>query len=121
MQHAITGLPGIRDCSPATHTNPVDIHTDAPMLREERGLKKQSQNPESPPGVFDPLQRDVVGRFALLLGDLRNIGEKRVVEVSGVSNFIGVTVSWFFLEGAHRCLDRNGGVSTIGLVSFDWS
>ena len=83
--------------------------------------KKQSQNPESPPGVFDPLQRDVVGRFALLFGDLRNIGEKRVVEVSGVSNFIGVTVSWFFLEGAHRCLDRNGGVSTIGLVSFHWS
>ena len=29
--------------------------------------------------------------------------------------------TWFFLEGAHRCLDRNGGVSTIGLVSFHWS
>ena len=35
----------------------------------------------------------------------------------GVSNFIGATASWTFLERAHRCLDRNGGFSTIGLSS----
>ena len=46
--------------------------------------------------------------------------EKGVSEVSGaggVSNFIGATASWTFLEGAHRCLDRDRGVSTIGLSS----
>ena len=43
--------------------------------------------------------------------------EKGVSEVSGaggVSNFIGATASWTFLDGAHRCLDRDRGFPLLG-------